>query len=318
MAVIRKELLLVAGSANRRLAEKIAKDLDTKLGDLEVGVFSDGETKVKLNESIRGKDVFVIQSTCPPVNHHLMELLIIIDSVKRASARKVAAVIPYYGYARQEKKIQPREPISARLVANVLETAGADRVLTMDLHAGAIQGFFNVPVDHLTSLTLLIDQMKKLRLPEKKVVVVAPDAGRIAIADTVAKKLNLPLAFLAKRRPEPNVSSIIELIGDVKGKYAVIFEDMVDTGGSLTQGALALKKKGAMGIYALCAHGILSDSAVERIEKSPIDLLVITDSIPFDNSNKTKKIKVISVAHLLAEAIRRGFEDVSISELFKM
>ncbi len=312
-----KRLTLVSGSANRKLAEDIARVLGVHLTDMVVDRFHDGETRVKVNESIRGDDVFIVQPTSPPVNENLMELLIMIDAISRASAHRIAAVIPYYGYSRQDKKVKPREPISARLIANLLEVAGADRVLAMDLHSGALQGFFNIPVDHLSALLLFCDHIKKSGFTPEGSVMVSPDVGGVARASEVANRLGFPLAIIAKRRPEPNVAEAVEVIGEVTGKDCIMYDDMVDTGGSVVQGANMLMERGAKRIWVYATHGILSGNAVQIIDECPIERLVITDTILLPPEKRIAKIEVVSTAEIFAEAIQRGFKDESISGLFR-
>jgi len=308
------ELKLFAGNANRPLAEEIARLLTVSLADAEVSRFSDGEVFVQVNENVRGADVFVIQPTCPPVNDNLMELLVMLDALKRASAQRITAVLPYYGYARQDRKVQPRVPISAKLVADLLTVAGAHRVLALDLHAGQIQGFFNIPVDHLFAAPVLIDYLgrKELRDP----VVVAPDAGGVERARAIAKRLKAGLAIIDKRREGPNVSVFMHLIGDVKGREAVIIDDMIDTGGTLIQAVDAIKREGARRILACGVHPVLSGPAIARIEGSPLEEVIVTDSIPLGPEKRIAKITVLSVASLLGEALRRIHAEESVSTLF--
>lgn len=312
-----KRLTLVSGNANKKLAEDIAKCLGIELTKMTVDRFHDGETRVKVEASIRGDDVFIVQPTSPPVNENLMELLIMIDAISRASAHRIAAVIPYYGYSRQDKKVKPREPISARLVANLIEVAGADRVLVMDFHSGALQGFFNIPVDHLTALPLFCEHIRSSGFTADRTVVVSPDVGGVARASEVANRLGFPLAIIAKRRPEPNVAEVVEVIGDVAGKDCVLYDDMVDTGGSVVMGANLLKERGARSIYVYATHGVLSGNAVQIINESPIEKLVITDTIALTEGKKSPKLEVVSTAKTFAEAIERGFKDESISSLFR-
>jgi ribose-phosphate pyrophosphokinase len=307
------KLSIFSGNANMELAKDICKSLKVKLCDALVGRFSEGEIRVKINENVRGKDVFVIQSTCPPPNENLMELLIMIDALRRASARRITAVIPYFGYARQDRKDQPRVPITAKLVANLLTVAGANRVLTMDLHAGQIQGFFDLPVDHLFAVGVFEDYINKLKL--KDLVVVSPDVGGIKMARAYAKRFSAPLAIIDKRRDSPEKTEAIHILGEIKGKNAVIVDDLIATGSSLVEGAAALKKAGARSIRAAISHGVLSGPAMERIDKcKDLKELVITDSIPLNK--KHSKIKVLSVAGLLSEAIRRIHNEESVSSLF--
>ena len=307
-------LKLVTGNANRPLAEEIAQYLDLPLCDAEVSRFSDGEVFVQINENVRGTDVFVVQPTCPPVNDTLMELLIIIDALKRASAHRITAVLPYYGYARQDRKAQPRVPISAKLVADLLEAAGVDRVLALDLHAGQIQGFFNVPVDHLFAAPVIIDYLGKKDLQEP--VIVSPDAGGVERARAIAKRLKAGLAIIDKRREGPNVATIMHLIGDVEGRDAVVIDDMIDTAGTLVQGVEALQREGARRILACGVHPVLSGPAIERISASSLEETVVTNSIPVSAEKRAARITVLSVAPLLGEAIRRIHDEESVSTLF--
>ncbi len=311
------DLRIFTGNANRKLAEDAAKCLGMELGDMEVGRFADGEIKVKINESVRGADVFVIQPLCRPVNENLMELLVMLDAFKRASVKRLVAVVPYYAYARQDRKIHPREPVSARLVADLITVAGADRVVAVDLHALQIQGFFDMPVDNIPAGPVIADYLKQEGLAGPSVVIVSPDVGGVRRATAYAEDLNSPLAIVVKRRPRPNEAQAVEVIGDVKGKVAVIVDDMVDTGGSLVAAANALIEHGATEIYACCTHPVLSEGAVERIENSPIRKLVVTDTIPVpEDKASSSKIKVLTVAPLLAEAIECIHTDQSISKRF--
>jgi len=310
-----KEIKIFAGNSNRELAEEIAKKLNKKLDDAEIGRFSDGEISVKINETVRGADVFVVQSTCHPVNENLMELLIMIDAFKRASAGRITAVIPYYGYARQDRKARARDPITAKLVANLITSAGADRVLTMDLHAPQIQGFFDIPLDHLIGVPILAKYfLENVNL--ENAVVVSPDLGSVPRARNFATKLDLPLAIVDKRRPKANVAEIMNIIGDVKDKTAIMVDDMIDTAGTIVAAAQALMDYGAKEIYACCTHPVLSGPAVERIQNSPIKELIVLNTIPLPPEKRIDKIKVLSVADLFAEAINRIYEDVAISTLF--
>jgi ribose-phosphate pyrophosphokinase len=310
------ELKVFSGNANRPLAEKVCDYLGISLGKAEVKTFSDGEISVEINENVRGKDVFIIQPTCPPVNDNLMELLIMIDAARRASAGRITAVIPYYGYARQDRKVAPRQPISAKLVANLITVAGASRVLTMDLHAGQIQGFFDIPVDNLYARPVLLHYLKEHFKDD--LVIVSPDAGGVERARAFAKRLDASLAIIDKRRERANVAEVMNIIGDVKGKTAVIVDDMVDTGGTLTKAASALLDKGASAVYACCTHPVLSGNAVQRIEESPIKELIVTDTIPLsEEARKCKKIKVLSVGKLFGEAVRRIHLNESVSVLFE-
>ncbi len=310
-----KGIKLFSGNANSVLAKEIADILGIAKGNATVTAFKDSEIMIQINENVRGFDVFVVQSTCTPVNHNIMELLLMIDALKRASAGKITAVIPYYGYARQDRKIQPRVPISSRLVADLITSAGANRVLTIDLHAGQIQGFFDIPVDHLYAAPVLADYVKKKYLNE--IVVVSPDAGGVERARAFAKRLKASLAIIDKRRVKVNVSRVMNVIGDVKGKDAIIFDDIIDTAGTLTQGVSAIKEKGAKKIIAACTHAVLSDPAIDRINKSGLEEVIVSNTIPArKNQKKCKKITVLSVAPLLAEAIKRIHEETSVSSLF--
>ena len=279
--------------------------------------FSDGEVMVEIGENVRGRDVYVIQSTCAPTNDNLMELLVMTDALKRASAATITAVIPYYGYARQDRKAAPRTPITAKLVADLITTAGVDRMVTIDLHAGQIQGFFNIPVDNLYAAPVILSYLKE-RFKSDEVVMVTPDAGGTERARAFAKRLGCSLAVIDKRRTGPNVAEVMHLIGDVRDKIAIILDDMIDTAGTLTQAARALKENGAKLIYACATHGVLSGPAIERINSSDIEEVVLTDSIPLgDKEQKTSKVRILSIAELLAEAIRRIHEDESVSSLFE-
>lgn len=308
------KLCILTGNANPELAKKIAEHLGVHLCEAMVGHFNNGETQVMISESIRGKDVFIIQPTCQPVNDNLMELLIMVDACKRASARNITAVVPYYAYARQDRKTRGREPISAKLVADLLTTAGVNRVITVDLHAGQIQGFFNIPVDHLAAAPILAQYFIEKKLDN--VVVVSPDLGGVTRARTLADRLHAPIAIIEKRRPQPGCAEVMNLIGDVKGKVAVIIDDIVDTAGSLCEGAKALEKMGVAEIYACCSHAILSDPAVARINESPIKQLIITDTIPLPKDKSSEKFVSLSIADALGEAIGRIYTQQSVSKLF--
>ncbi|MBP2636779.1 MAG: prs [Firmicutes bacterium] len=309
-----KRLRIFSGNANPALAKEIAAYLGLTVGDAFVGRFNNGEIQVMIDESVRGTDVFIIQPTSYPVNDNMMELLIMIDAVKRASAKNITAVIPYYAYARQDRKTRGREPISAKLMANLLTVAGATRVVTMDLHAGQIQGFFDIPVDNLPGVPTLAEYIMSLQL--KDLVVVSPDLGGVSRARVFADRMHAPIAIIEKRRPAPGVAEVMNLIGNVEGKTAVIVDDIVDTAGSLTEGANALTRMGAKAVYACCTHAVLSDPAVERIEKSNITELIVTNTIPTAEGKSSPKIKVLSVAPLLGEAIIRIFGELSVSKLF--
>lgn len=309
------KLRIFTGNANPDLAREIAVYLGTTVGDSVVNRFNNGEVQVMINESVRGKDIFIVQPTCGPiVNDNVMELLIMADAFKRASANHITAVIPYYGYARQDRKARGREPITAKLMADLLETAGITRVVTIDLHAAQIQGFFNIPFDHMPGGPLMAEYIKSKNLED--MVVISPDLGGVSRARNFAEMLNAPLAIIDKRRPEPGVAEVMNLIGDVKGKTCIMVDDMVDTAGSLTEGARALKKFGAKEVYACCTHPILTDPALSRIAQSDITELVVTNTIPLAPSKKHPKIKVLSIAPILAETILRIYNDWSVSQLF--
>ncbi|MDR1523616.1 MAG: ribose-phosphate pyrophosphokinase [Endomicrobium sp.] len=308
------KLKIISGNANIDLAKQITQHLNVPLTETKVGRFSDGEIQVKIVDNIRGADCYIIQPTSAPVNENLMELLIITDALKRASARRITAVMPYYGYARQDRKSEPRVPITARLVANLLVTSGVTRVLTMDLHAGQIQGFFDIPVDHLYSTPILLKYFKEKNLSD--VVVVAPDTGGVERARAFAKHFNAELAIVDKRRPCPNEATVMNIIGDVEGKTCIILDDMIDTAGTLTKVADAIKAKGASRIFAAASHGILSGNAKQKIQNSSIEEVVITDSIPLSNKGSIEKVVVLSIASILSEAIMRISNDESISALF--
>ena len=309
-----KDLCILSGSANPKLAEDIAKHIGVKLCDALVSRFNNGETQVMIGESVRGRDIFIIQPTSHPVNDNLVELLIMVDACKRASAASITAVVPYYAYARQDRKTRGREPISAKLVANLMSTAGVDRVVTVDLHAGQIQGFFDIPVDHLTASPVLAKCIKDLNLED--VVVVSPDLGGVTRARDLADRLHTSIAIIEKRRPEPGKAEVMNLIGDVKGKTCVMVDDIVDTAGSLCEGARALANKGAKAVYACCSHGILSDPAVKRINESNIEKLIETDTIPLTPEKQSDKIVVCSLADVIGDVIVRIQSHRSVSQLF--
>lgn len=311
------DLQIFSGNANLALAHEICAYLGTKLGEATVASFSDGEIRVKIEENVRGGDVFVVQSSCQPVNDSLMELLIIIDALKRSSASRITAVIPYFGYARQDRKDQPRVPISAKLVADLITTAGTDRVLTMDLHAGQIQGFFNIPVDHLYALPVLLDYITKQKVKVSDLVVVSPDAGGVERARAFAKRLEANLAIIDKRREGPNQTQIMNIIGDVAGKSALLLDDMIDTAGTIVQGAQACSDKGAKSVWAGCVHPVLSGQALERLQGSGLTEVVVTNTIPLNGKDQQcPKLRVLSVAPLLGEAIKRIHGEESVSSLF--
>jgi ribose-phosphate pyrophosphokinase len=308
-------LKIFTGNAHPALAREICTWLDKPLADAEIRQFSDGEIHLQIQENVRGEDVFVVQPTSTPVDRNLMELLLILDALKRASAKRITAVLPYYGYARQDRKDRPRVPISARLVAAVLETAGADRVLTLDLHAAQIQGFFDIPVDHLFSAPVMIEYFRTLQLSD--ITVVSPDAGGVERARAFAKRLNSPLAIIDKRREEANVAEVMNVVGEVKGRHCMIVDDIIDTAGTLVKGAEALLEKGALSVTACATHAVLSGGAVKRIEASLLKEVVVTNSIPLsEETRKSGRIKSLSIAKLLAEAIRSIHEETSVSGLF--
>jgi ribose-phosphate pyrophosphokinase len=306
-----------AGNSNRGLAERICEYLKRPLSKADVGRFSDGEIQVEIGENVRGFDVFVIQSTCPPVNDHLMEMLIMCDALKRASAASITAVVPYYGYARQDRKVSARTPITAKLIADLFESAGVTRVVSMDMHAGQIQGFFNIPTDHLYASPVFLDDLRKKFSSTEDLVIVSPDAGGVERARAYSKRLNCPLAIIDKRRPRPNASEVMNLIGDVKGKDAIIVDDIIDTGGTLTQGAAALKEKGARSVYAYIVHPILSGPAISRVNESVLEELVISDTVPLSKpAQACAKIRQVSSERLFGEAIARIYRAESLSSLF--
>ncbi|WP_123042686.1 ribose-phosphate diphosphokinase [Cohnella candidum] len=308
-------LKILSGSSNTKLAEAIARHIGVQLGACETRRFSDGEIHIKLDESVRGSNVFVVQSTSAPVNENLMELLVMVDALKRASAKTINVVMPYYGYARQDRKARARDPITAKLVANLIETAGAHRVIAMDLHAMQIQGFFDIPVDHLLGVPILGDYFYEKELD--KPVVVSPDHGGVVRARRLADTLQAPLAIIDKRRPEPNVVEVMNIIGDVSGRTAILVDDIIDTAGTIALAANALKEAGAKDLYACCTHPVLSGPAFERLQNSPLKEIVVTDTIPLPQNNGCSKIKVLSVAPLIGEAIKRIHEQKSISKLFE-
>lgn len=311
-----KDIKIFAGSSHRQLAEEMSEKMGLPVGLATVGKFSDGEINVNIGEVVRGSDVFVVQSTCTPVNDHLMELLIMIDAMRRASAGRITAVIPYFGYARQDRKAKARDPISAKLVANLITTAGADRILTMDLHASQLQGFFDIPVDHLVGGPILAEYFAGKFGNCDDVVAVSPDVGSVTRTRKFAQRLDIPIAIIDKRRPKANVSEIMNIIGDVQNKKVVIVDDLMDTGGTIVNAANALMDMGAIEVYATCTHGVLSGPAIERIQNSAIKELVMLNTIPLPDSKKIDKIVELSVAALFAEAIERIYGDISISTLF--
>ena len=308
-------LKIFTGNSNIPLAEEICHSFKMPLGNAKVGTFSDGEIMVEIQENVRGMDVFIIQSICSPVNEHLMELLIMVDAMKRASAERITATIPYYGYARQDRKVAPRVPISAKLIADLITAAGAHRVLTLDLHAGQIQGFFNIPVDNLFATPVILDHIREKY--QNDLVIVSPDAGGVERARAIAKRLDASLAIIDKRRERPNESQVMNVIGDITNKTALIMDDMVDTAGTLTQAANAIAERGAKSVSACCIHPVLSGAAIDKINRSSIKELVVTNTIPLQDKTKlSNKITVLSVGNLLAEAIKRIHKNDSVSSLF--
>jgi ribose-phosphate pyrophosphokinase len=310
-----ERMRIFSGNANLELAGKIAENLGVPLGKVNVTAFSDGETRVEIDENVRGMDVFIIQPTCPPVNVTLMELLIMIDAVRRSSADRITAVIPYYGYARQDRKVAPRAPITAKLVADIITKAGANRVLAMDLHAGQIQGFFNIPVDNLFATPVLLDYIKKHYRGD--IVIVSPDTGGVERARAFGKRLGASLAIIDKRREGPNDAQVMNIIGHVKGKKVILLDDMIDTAGTVVQSAKALAEEGAIDVSVCCTHPVLSGPAIERIEQSGLKEVIVTDTIPLhDKARACNRIKVLSVSGLLSEAVRRIYYNDSVSSLF--
>jgi ribose-phosphate pyrophosphokinase len=309
------EMKLFGGTANPNLTLEVCDYLGIEPGKITSKTFSDGETSVEIGENVRGRDVFILQSTCTPVNDNIIQLLIIIDALKRASAERITAVIPYYGYGRQDRKVKPRVPISAKLVADLITVAGADRVVSMDLHAGQIQAFFNIPVDNIFAAPILLKYIENNFMDD--LVIIAPDAGGVERARAFAKRLNASLSIIDKRREAPNIAKAMNIIGEVEGKTAIILDDMVDTAGTLTQAATALKSRGASTVHACCTHSVLSGPALDRIEASPIDSLVVTNTIPLNGKAKAcEKITSLSIAELLGETIKRIYNSNSVSTLF--
>lgn len=306
-------LQLFAGNAHKALADSLSEELGTPLGRAIVGQWKNGESRVKLDENVRGSDVFILQPTCDPVNHHIMELLLVIDALQRASAARITAVIPYYGYAKQEKKTSGREPISAKLVANLLTVAGTDRILAVDLHAAAIEGFFDIPVDHLRATPLLAQAFRD-RIRDE-VVVVSPDAGGVARAEDFRRRVGGSLAIISKQHPSPDATETLDMVGDVEGKTAIIVDDMISTGGTLVEAAHMLRERGAAAIHVAATHGIFAGDAISQIQASPIETLFVTDTLPLPET-ATSQVEVVSVAPLLAEAITRTHKGLSISALF--
>lgn len=306
---------IISGSSHRSLSQEVADNLGVSLCDTKISSFSDGEIMIQINENVRGSDAFVIQSTSPPVNDSIMELLLIIDALKRASAGRITAVMPYYGYARQDRKVQPRVPISSKLVADIVTAAGANRVLAVDLHAGQIQGFFNIPVDHLYAMPVLVEHIRGRQF--KDLVIVSPDAGGVERARAFAKRLQCSLAIIDKRREIANVCEVLNVIGDVTGRDTLLLDDMIDTAGTTTQAAAALKQGGANRVFAAATHAVLSGPAIERINASVIEEIIVTNTIPLDSKKeKCRKLTVLSIAPLLADAIKRIHDESSISSLF--
>ncbi len=310
------KLKIFSLNSNYPLAQEIAEQMGVELGKSSVKHFSDGEVQISIEESIRGCDVFIVQSTSAPVNEHLMELLIMVDAVKRASARTINVVMPYYGYARQDRKAKAREPITAKLVANLLETAGADRVIVLDLHAPQIQGFFDILIDHLQAVPILSDYFKTKNFNPEDVVIVSPDHGGVTRARKMAERLKAPIAIIDKRRPKPNVAEVMNIVGNIEGKTCILIDDIIDTAGTITIGANALIEAGAKEVYACCSHPVLSGPAIERIENSAIKELVVTNTIQLPEEKMSPKVKQLSVANLMAEAISRVYENKSVSTLF--
>ncbi|HOJ11642.1 MAG TPA: ribose-phosphate diphosphokinase [Clostridiales bacterium] len=311
-----KDIKIFSGNSHRGLAEEIAEKIGLPVGVATVGKFSDGETEINIGEVVRGSDIFVIQSTCYPVNDNLMELLIMIDALKRASAGRITAVMPYFGYARQDRKAKARDPISAKLVANLITVAGADRVLTMDLHVPQIQGFFDIPVDHLLGVPILAEYFKEKFPDADDLIIVSPDVGSVSRARKLAERLESPIAIIDKRRPKANVSEVMNIIGDVSGRRVILIDDLIDTAGTIVNAAEALSNAGAKEVYACGTHGVLSGPAVERIKQSAIKELVVLNTIPLTGEKRIDKIISISVAPIFAEAIERIYGDISISSLF--
>ncbi len=309
-----RKMQIFSGTANQGLTEEIAQHIGVPLGMAEVKRFSDGEINIFIGESVRGADVFIVQPICCPANENLMELLIMMDALKRASAKSINTVLPYYGYARQDRKTRARDPITAKLVADLITAAGADRVIAMDLHAGQIQGFFNIPVDHLKSLPILAKYFEQKEL--KDAVVISPDMGGVTRARELAERLELPIAIIDKRRPEPNVAQIMNIIGEVKGKTVIMIDDIIDTAGTIAKGATALLERGAREVYACCTHPVLSGPALDRLAASPIKEIVVTNTIPVLADKKLDKVRVLSVAPLIGDAIIRIHEELSVSKLF--
>ncbi len=310
------QIKIFAASSNDDLAHEIAAILKLPIGECKVSSFSDGETAMSINETVRGCDVFIIQSTCAPVNDHLMQLLIMIDAMRRASASRITAVIPYFGYARQDRKNKARDPVTAKLVSNLITAAGADRVLTMDLHAPQIQGFFDIPLDHLLGGPIMTAHYEQRKFVDENLVIVSPDLGSVARVRAFAASVNAPLAIIDKRRQKANHSEVMNVIGDVRGKRCILVDDMIDTAGTLANGASALIERGATEVTACCTHAVLSGPAITRIQESPLKELVVTNTVPLSPEKRIGKIRVLSVAPMFAEAIERVYEDLPVSSLF--
>lgn len=311
-----REIKVFSGSANTKFTEDICKHLGLPMGQITISKFKDGEINLVIDETVRGHDIFIVQPTCTPVNDNLMELLIIVDAARRASAGSINVVIPYYGYARQDRKTRGREPISSKLVANLIETAGADRIITMDLHAGQIQGYFDIPVDHLTSVQTLARHFQKIVKDQEDWVIVSPDLGGVTRARNFSNYLNLPIAIIEKRRPRPNVSEVMNIIGDIKDKHAIIIDDIIDTAGTITNAAKTLQEKGAKDVYITATHGVLSGPAIERIENSIVKKCIITDTIPLSEEKQSDKIEVVTVAPIFAQTIENIYCNKSVSAIF--
>ncbi len=307
---------IFAGNSSRKLAQHICRQLDVELGQLDVGKFSDGETSVNIRESVRGCDVFIVQSTNTPVNDNLMELLLICDACKRASAARITAVMPYFGYARQDRQAHARDPISAKVVADIIQTAGANRVLTMDLHSSQVQGFFNIPVDNLLGMPVLSKYIKKVGVP-KDLTIVSPDTGSVVRSRAMASRFEAPLAIIDKRRPRANVMEVMNVIGDVKDRTCLMLDDMIDTGGTICQGAQALVEHGAKQVIACCTHPVLSGPAIERLQQSALSKVIVLDTIELPPEKRIDKIEIVSIADIFAEAIERVYTDLPMSKLFE-
>ena len=313
---IHGSIKIFAGNASKKLAQAICSQLDLELGKMDVGKFSDGETSVNIQETVRGCDVFIIQSTNTPVNDNLMELLLIIDACKRASAGRITAVVPYFGYARQDRKARARDPISAKLVADILQTAGANRVLTMDLHSSQLQGFFNIPVDNLMGRPVLAKHFKSVGVPSN-LTIVSPDTGSVVRSRAMASRFDAPLAIIDKRRPRANVMEVMNVVGDVKGRMCLMLDDMIDTAGTICQGAQALVDNGASEVIACCTHAVLSGPAIERLQASPLSKIVVLDTIDLPAEKRIGKIEIVSIADIFAEAIERVYTDLPVSKLYE-